>query len=55
VLNSRQRTFPAILFLPRSAMWCGDLTGHMYSPEEASQISGIKEIWEDVSYKTFPA
>ena len=37
---------PEILFLPRRNPAAETWTGHMYSPEEARQISGIKEIWD---------
>ena len=37
--------FPEILFLPRRNSLSETWTGHMYSPEEAKQISGVKEIW----------
>ena len=37
---------PEILFLPRRNPAAETWTGHMYSPEEAKQISGIKEIWD---------
>jgi len=36
---------PEILFLPRARSAAETWTGHMYSPQEANQISGIKEIW----------
>src|SRR5689334_21812185 len=34
-----------ILFMPRRNALAETWTGHMYSAEEASQISGIREIW----------
>src|SRR3954470_24880731 len=34
-----------ILFMPRRNPAAETWTGHMYSPEEANQISGVKEIW----------
>src|ERR1043165_2311145 len=34
-----------ILFMPRRNPLAETWTGHMYSAEEASQISGIREIW----------
>ncbi|MEP6707177.1 MAG: aminopeptidase P family protein, partial [Pyrinomonadaceae bacterium] len=44
---------PELLFLPRrnprSEVW----TGHMYSVAEASQASGIKEIWEASEFEPF--
>src|SRR6266536_5020357 len=36
---------PEILFLPRRNPAAETWTGHMYSPEEAARLSGIKEIW----------
>ena len=44
---------PEILFLPRRSRMAETWTGHMYSPEEASQISGIKEIWEMSEFEPF--
>ena len=44
---------PEVLFLPRrnprSEVW----TGHMYSVAEASQASGVKEIWEASEFEPF--
>jgi Xaa-Pro aminopeptidase len=37
---------PEILFLPRRNASAETWTGHMYSAQEAAQLSGIKEIWE---------
>jgi Xaa-Pro aminopeptidase len=37
---------PEILFLPRRNPRDEVWTGHMYSPEEARELSGIKEIWD---------
>src|ERR1051326_4701938 len=34
-----------ILFMPRRDARAETWTGHMYSAEEASQLSGIREIW----------
>ena len=53
VLTPGNETFPAILFLPRRDARAETWTGHMYSPEEASQISGIKEIWEAREFEPF--
>ncbi len=44
---------PEILFLPRRDPAAETWTGHMYSPEEARQISGIKEIWEAGEFEPF--
>src|ERR1043166_8610293 len=42
-----------ILFLPRRSPAAETWTGHMYSPQEASQLSGIKEIWEAGEFEPF--
>jgi Xaa-Pro aminopeptidase len=42
-----------ILFLPKRNPAAETWTGHMYSPQEASQISGVKEIWEANEFKPF--
>src|SRR6478672_10420445 len=44
---------PEILFLPRRNPAAETWTGHMYSPEEANQISGVREIWETREFKPF--
>ncbi len=48
--NSRTRE---ILFLPRRSPAAETWTGSMYSPEEASQVSGIKEIWAASEFEPF--
>jgi Xaa-Pro aminopeptidase len=53
VLTSGNEILPAILFLPRRDARLETWTGHMYSPEEASQISGIKEIWDAGEFEPF--
>jgi Xaa-Pro aminopeptidase len=53
VLTPSNDVNPAILFLPRRNPATETWTGHMYSPEEASQISGIKEIWEASEFEPF--
>lgn len=42
-----------VLFLPRRVPAQETWTGHMYSPEEARQISGIREIWEAKELEPF--
>ena len=42
-----------ILFLPRRSPAAETWTGHMYSPEEAAQLSGINEIWEASEFDPF--
>ena len=53
VLTPSNDATPAILFLPRRNPAMETWTGHMYSPEEASQISGIKEIWAASEFEPF--
>jgi Xaa-Pro aminopeptidase len=42
-----------ILFLPRRNAAAETWTGHMYSPEEASAVSGVGEIWEAREFEPF--
>jgi len=42
-----------ILFLPRRNPAAETWTGHMYSAEEAHQISGIREIWQNTEFEPF--
>jgi Xaa-Pro aminopeptidase len=42
-----------ILFLPRRNALAETWTGHMYSPEEANQISGVREIWQASEFEPF--
>lgn len=44
---------PEILFLPRRNPLAETWTGHMYSAQEASDLSGVKEIWDAVEFKGF--
>ena len=44
---------PEILFVPRRNPLAETWTGHMYSPEEVAQLSGIKEIWEASEFDNF--
>jgi len=46
---------PEILFLPRRNARAETWTGHMYSPEEAAQLSGVTEIWETSEFAPFIA
>jgi len=46
VLLPGNSQLPEILFVPRRNPGAETWTGHMYSPEEVKQISGVKEIWE---------
>ena len=42
-----------ILFLPRRNASAETWTGHMYTPEEAHQLSGIREIWQNTEFEPF--
>lgn len=42
-----------VLFLPRRNPAAETWTGHMYSPEEAARLSGIREIWEATELDPF--
>jgi len=42
-----------ILFMPRRNPAAETWTGHMYSAEEASQLSGVKEVWEASEFGPF--
>lgn len=53
VLLPGNTQIPEILFLPRRSPAAETWTGHMYSPEEANQISGVKEIWEATEFDSF--
>jgi Xaa-Pro aminopeptidase len=55
VLLPGNTTTPAILFLPRRNPSAETWTGHMYSPEEAAELSGIKEIWDAGEFEPFVA
>lgn len=53
VLMPGNTLLPEILFLPRRDPAAETWTGHMYSPEEARQRSGIREIWEAGEFEPF--
>ncbi|HXD32332.1 MAG TPA: Xaa-Pro aminopeptidase [Pyrinomonadaceae bacterium] len=42
-----------LLFIPRRSPAAETWTGHMYSAEEAANISGISEIWEATEFEPF--
>ncbi|HXI22860.1 MAG TPA: aminopeptidase P family protein [Pyrinomonadaceae bacterium] len=42
-----------VLFVPRRSPAAETWTGHMYSPEEVAQLSGVKEIWEASEFDPF--
>src|ERR1044072_8304055 len=44
-----------ILFMPRRNPGAETWTGHMYSAEEAKQLSGISEIWQASEFEPFIA
>ena len=53
VLLPENTQTPEILFLPRRNPAAETWTGHMYSPQEAKETSGIKEIWESREFEPF--
>ena len=55
VLTPSNGSAPEILFMPRRNPLAETWSGHMYSAEEASQISGIREIWERSELEPFLA
>ena len=55
VLMPGNPALPEVLFLPRRDPRAETWTGHMYSPEEAAALSGVKEIWEAREFGPFIA
>lgn len=53
VLMPGNMVLPEVLFLPRRNAGAETWTGHMYSPQEAAQLSGIREIWEASEFGPF--
>jgi Xaa-Pro aminopeptidase len=53
VLTPSNTLVPEILFLPKRNALAETWTGHMYSAEEASQISGLSEIWDATELEPF--
>src|SRR6185295_8926458 len=53
VLMPGNSVTPEILFVPRRNAMAETWTGHMYSPEEVAQLSGIKEIWDAGEFGNF--
>ena len=53
VLMPGSAQWPEVLFLPRRSAAAETWTGHMYSAEEAAQLSGIREIWEASEFDSF--
>ena len=53
VLMPGNPSTPEILFVPRRNPAAETWTGHMYSPQEVAELSGIKEIWEASEFDSF--
>ena len=53
VLLPGNSTLPEILFLPRRNPAGETWSGHMYSADEASRVSGIREIWAPGEFEPF--
>src|SRR4029078_13099906 len=53
VLMPGNSVTPEILFVPRRNAMAETWTGHMYSPEEVAQLSGIQAIWEGSEFGHF--
>jgi len=53
VLLPGNSQMPEVLFLPRRNPGAETWTGHMYSPQEAAHLSGIKEIWAASEFAPF--
>src|SRR5215813_15470791 len=53
VLMPGNSVTPEILFVPKRNPLAETWTGHMYSPEEVAQLSGIKEIWQSSEFEPF--
>ncbi len=53
VLLPGNLAIPEVLFLSRRNPGRETWTGHMYSPQEAAQLSGIKDIWEASEFAPF--
>lgn len=53
VMTPSNELLPEILFLPRRSPMAEVWNGRMYSAQEASQISGIKEIWVSSEFEPF--
>src|SRR5687767_258700 len=53
VLLPGNTKFKEVLFLPRRNPLTETWDGHMYSPEEAHQLSGVREIWQNTEFEPF--
>lgn len=53
VLSPGNSSVPEILFIPKRNALAETWTGHMYTPDEAGQISGVTEIWDATELEPF--
>ena len=53
VLLPGNTKFKEILFLPRRNPLTETWDGHMYSAQEAHQLSGVREIWQNTEFEPF--
>ncbi|HKR11072.1 MAG TPA: aminopeptidase P family protein [Pyrinomonadaceae bacterium] len=53
VLLPGNTKFKEVLFMPRRNPAMETWTGHMYSAQEAHQLSGIREIWQASEFEPF--
>jgi Xaa-Pro aminopeptidase len=53
VLLPGNTKYKEILFLPRRSALAETWTGHMYSAQEANQLSGVREIWQNSEFDPF--
>ena len=53
VLLPGNTKFREILFLPRRNPLTETWDGHMYTPEEAHRLSGVREIWQSTEFEPF--
>ena len=53
VLTPGNSRLPEILFMPRPRPFLEAWTGHMYTPEEAAQITGVEAIWDAREFEPF--
>jgi Xaa-Pro aminopeptidase len=55
VLMPGNAALPEVLFVPKRDARAETWTGHMYSAQEANQLSGVKDIWEADEFAPFIA
>ncbi len=55
VLAPGNARFAEVLFMPRPRPFQEAWIGHMYTPAEAAEISGVKEIWDASEFEAFAA